>query len=393
MENSQNTGGSKDLKQAYRTGYLIAGFLKQTLTEEEAEELDTWILASDENMILFEKMTDERNIKQATEWFRKMNVEAGLAETKKKITRPSRRFRPYAVAASVIVIITASVLIFNNTENRRNTITVSLRKQDIMPGTEKATLTLSDGKVIELGNSAKDTAIDNGRIKISGKSGQISYSPPAISSKNVLFNTLNVPRKGTYKLILSDGSIVWLNSESSVRYPVDFKGNERRVYVTGETFFEVAKDKNKPFRVVSGDMTVEALGTQFNVNAYQNEPFASATLVEGSVIVSKGADKIILKPSQQAMVTATDLKMTGADVEEVMAWKNNQFKFINTSIAAIMRQVERWYDADVLYKDTINLHLNATIERGVPVSKLLRIFEQTNQVHFKIENNKIIVME
>lgn len=391
MENLQDPGGRKDLKQAYRTAYLIAGFLKQTLTEEEKDELDTWILASDENMILFEKMTDEKNIAKAGEWFKKMNVEKDLSETRDKIEilRP-KKYWQYAAAASVIIAVTIGAYFYQNAGSKSNQVSVVEKKQDIMPGANKAILTLDDGKIIDLSNAGSDTTI-NGHIEVLRKDGQLVY-PSGIVNKELTYNTLSVPRKGQYKLVLPDGSKVWVNSESSVKYPVSFSAEERKVFITGEAFFEVAKDKSKPFRVVTGDVTVEALGTQFNINAYSNEPFISATLIEGSVIVSKGSTEKILKPSQQAQLTEADFKIIDSDVADVIAWKSNQFKFTNTSIDAIMRQIERWYDADVVYKDKVNLHLNATIERDVPVSKLLHIFEATNQVHFKIEEKKIILM-
>lgn len=391
MESSHNPGGPKDLKQAYRTAYLIAGFLKQTLTEEEKDELDEWILASDENMILFEKMTDEKNLAQAGEWFAKMNVEDDLAQTKRRIkTQKPKPYWQYAVAASIIIAVTIGAYFYQNSRDKIPQYSTPVKKQDLMPGTNKAILTLNDGKIIELGHDGDDTTI-NRHIKVLRKDGQLIYD--SVKTINQLaYNTLSVPRKGKYKLVLPDGSTVWLNSESSLRYPVSFPAQERKVFITGEAFFEVAKDKLKPFRVVAGDVTVQALGTQFNVNDYPNEPFISATLIEGSVMISRGSNEKILKPSQQAQITNTDFNIIDTDVMDVMAWKNNQFKFTNTSIDGIMRQIERWYDAEIVYKDKVNLHLNATIEREVPVSKLLQLFEETNQVHFKIEENKIIVM-
>jgi len=391
MENLENSGEQKDLKQAYRTAYLIAGFLKQNLTEEEKDELDEWILASDENMILFEKMTDEKNVAQAAAWFRKMNVEQDLAETKRKIAiRKPQRLWQYIAAASVIIATAAGIYLYQNSIRQKNQSEVAVQKQDIMPGSNKATLTLGDGKIIDLGKVGDDTTI-NGRVKILRKDGQLIYEP-AVADNEIVYNTLTVPRKGQYKLVLPDGSKVWLNSESSIRYPVSFSTKERKVFVTGETFFEVAKDKTKPFRVVAGDVMVEALGTQFNVNAYTNEPFFSATLIEGSIRVSKGSEVKILKPSQQAQLTNAEFRIVDMDNDDAMAWKNNQFKFTNTSIEEIMRQIARWYDADIVYQDNVTLHLNATIGRDVPVSKLLNILEATNEVHFKIENKKIIVM-
>ena len=391
MENLQKPGGGKDLKQAYRTAYLIAGFLKQTLTEEEKDELDEWILASDENMILFEKMTDEKNLIQANEWFKKMNVEGDLQKIKRKIeTRKPVRLWQYVVAAAVVIGIIIGVYLYRDSGNK-NDKPIAVQTQDIMPGSDKATLTLDNGKIIELGNDGADTTI-NDQVKILRKDGQLIYSSAAPTNE-VVYHTLSIPRKGQYKLILPDGSKVWLNSESSIRYPVSFADKERKVFVTGETFFEVAKDKTIPFKVVKDDITVEALGTEFNVNAYSNEPHVAATLVEGSVLISKGSKENILKPGQQAQLNGDNFQIVNAETNNVIAWKNNEFKFRNTPIDVIMRQVERWYDADVVYQDSLSLHMNATIERDVPVSKLLHILEQTDQVHFKIEGKKIIVMK
>ena len=164
------------------------------------------------------------------------------------------------------------------------------------------------------------------------------------------YNTLSVPRKGHYKLTLPDGSKVWLNAESPIVFPTNFNGIERRVVVTGETYFEVVKDKTKPFRVVADDMTVEALGTQFNINAYPNESMLAATLAEGSLLVAKGKDENILKPGQQAQTSDNHFTIAEVDPTDITAWKNNEFKFHNTSLESIMRQVERWYDCEVYFK-------------------------------------------
>lgn len=347
--------------------------------------------ANDENMVLFEKMTDEKNIAQAKVWFKKMNVEQELSEFKKKIAaRRTVRFWQYAVASVVVILLGVGIYFFQRASNRKEKQTIATQKQDIMPGSDKATLTLDNGRVIELGNEGADTTI-NDRIKILRKNGELIYSQEAPMTK-VAYHTLRVPRKGQYKLVLPDGTKVWLNSESSIRYPAVFPGKERRVFVTGETFFEVAKDKSKPFRVVAGDVTVEALGTQFNVNAYNNEPFVAATLVEGSVMITKGSQENIIKPGQQAQLSENNFEIVNVETDDVIAWKNNQFKFTKTPIDVIMRQIERWYDADVVFQDKVDLHLNATIDRDVPVSKLLHILEETRQVHFKIEGRKIIVM-
>lgn len=392
MENSEKPNEHRDIKQAYRIAYLIAGFLKQTLTIEEKEELDEWIMRSDENMILFEKMTDEKNIEQAAGWFKQMNVEEELKQTKRKIHERKRTGGwIYTMAAAIIILIIAGVFIWQNERGKNNTKTIAITKPDITPGSDQATLTLANGQQIVLNNKGADTSI-NDQVKLRRKDGQLIYTSDA-ATKELAYNTLTTPGKGQYELVLPDGTKVWLNAESSIRYPVAFIGSERKVFVTGETYFEVATDKTKPFRVMANDIMLEDLGTQFNVNAYNNEPYFSATLVEGAVRVTKGSKEIILKPGQQAQIRDDNFTILTADMDAVTAWKNNQFKFSSTSIDEVMRQVGRWYGADVEFKDSLNLHLNATIGRNVPVSKLLNIFEETGQVHFKIEDNKIIVMK
>ena len=390
MENSREPY-KKDIKQAYRTAYLIAGFLKHTLTIEETEELDDWINASEENMILFERMTDEKNLEQAADWFKQMNVEGDLKAVKQNIhNRRPNRLWIYAVAAAIVVAVVSGLFMYTN-NNIETGVVQGTVLQDIQQGSDMATLTLSNGQQVVLGREGADTAI-NKQVQVLRKNGQLVYASNE-EVKELVYNTLTVPRKGQYKLTLPDGTKVWLNAESSIRYPVAFIGKERKVFVTGETYFEVAKDKDKPFRVVANNVTVEALGTQFNVNAYNNEPVLAATLVEGSIKVTNGAKENILKPGQQAQIGGGDFTVTKVATDDIMAWKNNRFKFSGTSIDEIMRQVERWYDADVVFKDSVNLHLNATITRDVPVSKLLHILEQTGQVHFKIDGQQITVMK
>jgi transmembrane sensor len=382
----------KNLQQAYRTSYLVACFLRKSLTQDELEELDDWIMESKENMRLFGELTDEKNIARTLAAFEKINVEKDLASVKKQLRfnppRSSRRRWQYAVAASVILALGAYLLITQFSSLKKKDDMVVVTTTDINPGGNEATLTLENGTVIPLGSS-HDTII-NQQVKVLGDSGELVYAKSdAVLSTG--YHTLTIPRKGHYKIILPDGTRVWLNSESSIRYPVAFAETERKVFVTGETYFEVAKDKHKPFRAVADGMTVEALGTQFNINAYPNEPFAAASLIEGSVLVSGGHRDNILQPGQQAQISGEIFIIASIDPKEITGWKNDAFVFVNTPLASILRQAERWYDAEIVYKDIINIHLNATIDRSVPVSRLMQRLEATGQVHFKVEGKKIYV--
>lgn len=381
--------------EAHRIARLIAGYVRGTLSKKEHDELDEWITVNDENMQLFERLTDEKNLEEVTKWMESVDTEKALKEKKEQIVfnkPPVRkmwlRVLPYAVAASLIIVI--GLFIFRPFNKKDTPTEVISNIPDILPGSDKATLTLEDGRVIRLGDIVNDTSI-NDQTKVLQKQGEVVYTNPTINNP-MAYHTLNVPRKGQYKLVLPDGTKVWINAESSIRYPVSFDRNERKVYVTGETYFEVAKDKTKPFRVVINDIVVEALGTAFNINAYSNEPFVSTTLVEGSVLVSKKETDNVLKPGQQAKISGTDFTIADVEPSAVIAWKDNQFRFTNTPLDVIMRQVERWYDAEIVYENMPTDHFNADIPRDVPVSKLLHILELTKRVHFRIENKTITVM-
>lgn len=384
-------------QEAYRIARLIAGFIRGTLSRNEQVELDEWVAASDENMQLFERLTDEKNLELAAKWMENVDTEKALHKKKKDIVFNSPatskrwlRFLPYAVAASVILVAGLMYLKPFADKNSKPEATTE-NKVDILPGSDRATLTLEDGKLIVLDSKRSDTNINN-QVTILQQQGEVVYNDQTTDDR-MAYHTLTVPRKGQYKLRLPDGTKVWLNAESSIRYPVSFSGNERKVFVTGETYFEVANDKTKPFRVVTDGVMVEALGTRFNINAYPNEPFMSATLVEGSVLVSNGKTDNILKPGQQAQLSETVFSVANIETSNVIAWKDNEFKFANTPLDVIMRQVERWYDAEVVYESHPTDHFNAEIARDVPVSRLLHYLELTNRVHFKIEGRRIIVMK
>lgn len=390
--NIDSSNYSEDEKR--RIAYLVRGFLFHTLTEKEHNELDDWVGASDENMILFEKLTDPNTVKEAVNWYEEELLENALEnkENKKAVKQLRSKVRIWQWVAAACVLITIGVLayVFSKSNNDKPNTVIANNSADIQPASDKATLDLGNGKIVALDGSNVDTTI-GGSLILHRKKGEIVYNNA--DQKEVEYHTLNIPRKGHYKLTLPDGTNAWLNSESSIRYPTAFKGKERKVVVTGEAFFEVAKNKEKPFIVEANNVKVEALGTQFNVNAYSNEPFISATLVEGSILVSSGTHENILKPGQQAQISSGDFKVENVETKDVIAWKNNLFKFVDAPIDLIMRQVERWYDAEVVYENKPTDRFYADLPRDVPVSRLLHALELTKRVHFKIEENKVIVLK
>lgn len=378
------------LQQAYRVSYLIAGHIRGTLSEEEATELDEWINESRANMELFGDLTDEKNIQATLARYEQQNTEAALARVKERagITRKGRlsSLLPYMVAASLLLLVLLGIRYFRPGAAPRNESPM-LVQQDLTPGSPQATLTLENGDIIALGTGTD--RLLRPFIRVEEKGTQLVYD--ADISRPSAYHTLTIPRKGHYRLVLSDGTTVWLNAASTIRFPAQFPDGERKVFITGEAYFDVAKDAKKPFRVVSGGVQVEALGTQFNVNAYPDEPAVTATLVEGSVLVSAGANENLLQPGQQALVSADGFTVGPADLHMASGWKNEEFVFVNTPLDALLRQVQRWYDADVVFKEPVSLHLNARISRAVPLSSLLRLLEATEHVHFEVKGQTIYV--
>ena len=225
--------------------------------------------------------------------------------------------------------------------------------------------------------------------------GQLAYKPLQGKASEAAYNTLATPKGGQYTITLSDGTRVWLNAASSLRFPAAFTGRTRVVELTGEGYFEVAKDPTMPFKVKAKGMEVEVLGTHFNINAYADENTVNTTLLEGSVKVAKGNENKKIKPGQQAVIRDNgDLSIVNAiNVEEVIAWKNNEFRFEHIKVSKIMRQVARWYDVEIEYEKNVpDVELSGIISRKEEVSQLLEILEATHKIQFQLSGNKIMVL-
>jgi ferric-dicitrate binding protein FerR (iron transport regulator) len=320
----------------------------------------------------------------------------------------------------VIVVVTGAavyrVLHKSNINNKTiplATVHTSNDIRDIRPGGNKAVLTLANGATIVL-DSAHDGLIgqqgNTSIVKVDA--GALAYDTKSKHTGEVLYNAISTPRGGQYQVILPDGSKVWLNAASSLRFPTSFVGKERLVELTGEAYFEIAKNAAMPFRVFvvpplgSGreGMSVRVLGTHFNIKAYENEQSIRTTLLEGAVKVAipalsgvwrDGGQEVTLVPGRQAIAdnAARSLQVADANTEQVVAWKNGMFRFKETSIRELMREVERWYNVDVIY-NTVKTDQDFTgiVPRTRNISELLHTLELTGTVHFQIEGKKIIVL-
>lgn len=301
------------------------------------------------------------------------------------------------VAAAILIIIMAGATywFFQKEPHTNNGTIVSQDLSPILPGTDKALLTMADGKTVVLDSIQTGALAQPENANIQNKEGVLIYNPTAFSTGRTRteFNTLTTPRGGQYRVVLSDGSQVWLNAASSLRFPIAFTGNTREVELTGEAYFEVAKNRKKSFRVRVKDMQVDVVGTHFNINAYSEEEAIKTSLLEGSVQVTKGFRSHRLQPGEQSILNWEDdtINITTADMDAVVAWKNGLFEFQGADIAAIMRQIARWYDVEII--STAKIHsrrFEGKISRNAQLSDVLQILELSN-IKFRIEGKKIIM--
>lgn len=395
--NQSATNHDENLQKAERVAYLIAGHIQDTLTPEERNELDDWVTESDENLELFEKLTDEDNIEMGIQKYlqREKGKEEAFAKIESKIKQESKfKIWPYVVAICFLLAAVSFYVFRIRPKNNyvEKPIAQNKTSNEIAPGENKAVLTLSSGRTIILDSSVASTIATEGTVNISQKNGELLYSG---SDEEVKVNTISVPRGGQYKLTLSDGTKVWLNAESSLKFPASFNGNLREIELTGEGYFEVAKDAAKAFIVSTTskngvNQKVTVLGTHFDISAYEDEGKTYTTLVEGSIKVERNGMTKILKPGEQA-VSEKGIEVAKADVNEATAWKEGKFVFRDATIQSIGKQIRRWYDVDIEYQGKSNQLFNTEISRNIPLSKLLNGLEGTDQVQFKLEGRKLII--
>ncbi len=298
---------------------------------------------------------------------------------------------PRMIAAAVVLILISTGIYFYQAAKEPVTF-VEARENDMDPGGNKATLTLADGRRISLTDAGDgELAHESGITIIKTGEGQVIYKiTNADGQADALsYNKIETPIGGQYQVNLPDGSTVWLNSASSMRYPVRFTGSERKVEITGEAYFEVSHDASKPFRVVSENQTVEVLGTSFNIMAYHDEASTSTTLIRGSVRVIGGDKSEVIKPGQQTSVNKGNISIKDADIDEAIAWKNGYFMFKSEDIGSIMRKISRWYNVKVEYQgvDMENV-FGGRVSRSRKVSEVLKLLESTGSVHFKLISNE-----
>jgi len=403
---------------------IIKAITESALTAAESALLDQW-LADTENSKLYEDLKNKDYLLQKLKEAHEVDMEGDkvllqqkLGIGKRKYIRRQWNFGYVATsAAAVLLLAAASFFWFNirkpvNTTVKENSETVTVK--EIQPGKTAALLTLADGSRLKLDSSSSRKLAQQGAVVLLNENGTLKYQGQNGTQTGELFNTLTTANAQTYAMVLADGSKVWLNTDASIRYPVTFTGNERKVEITGEAYFEVAHDKTKPFIVhVPGNngngMDVQVLGTHFNINAYSGEAVIKTTLLEGSVkIVNRQSavgnahadvpvvrdQSIILKPGEQAQVSNGTAKvLKNVDVKAVVAWKNGLFNFDNADITVVMDQLTKWYNVEAVYEGPKPTKLfRGGTGRDQLLSDAVKMLELTGGVHFRIKGQQLIVM-
>jgi transmembrane sensor len=361
---------------------LLQRYIEGNCTPEEKETVETWYLneasSNDDEL----QVSDYEEVQNQI-WNR---------ITSQRFTKTKKVSWVPGVAAAIIVLV-LGVASYTYIKNNRKQEAVAA----IVPGGNKAILTLANGEKIILSNLSNGEIAKQSGVKITKtKDGQLVYTVneqgTTLLDKEA-FNKIETPFGGKYQINLPDGTEVWLNAGSSLEYPISFKGKERVVKLTGEAYFDVAHDKAKPFKVISANQTIEVLGTQFNVNSYTDEPDTRTTLLEGSVRVSNGNLMKVLKPGQRSVLTSQAIAIQVSAIDEDISWKNGDFTFEGSSLATIMRQISRWYDVEVVYMGkTADVKFGGSISMSKSIEEVLTVLEMTEGVNFKLEGRRVLVM-
>ena len=368
---------------------LLEKYAAGKCTPEETAVIESWYLRqSRENAAGLNE--DERFADMTA-------VRHALLEQVKQSQTPVRRFWPrVAAAASILILFSAGYFYLKQKPDAKK---ITIASNDVGPGSNKAILILSNGKQINVTNAV------NGQLALQGSNvisktadGQIVYldkkSAQSLQGEGVAYNTIKTPAGGQYRVVLSDGTRVLLNAGSSLTYPAKFAGKDRTVNLTGEAYFEVAHRSKQPFFVKTRGQVIEDIGTQFNVNAYEDESYVKTTLIEGSVKVYAKKQSKILVPGQQVILDTQGLQLAkNADIDEAISWKEGYFNFNTETLETAMKNLSRWYDVEIEYKNKSqkNKLLGGTISKYKNVSQVLKKMELTGAIHFQLIGHKIIV--
>ncbi len=361
---------------------------KKELTEKERQFLEGW-LAEPGNRKRYQEWKRLEAAVYANGKSKEVDVYAAWERLRKDIARKRYILRTLPWAAAIALLIGCGAL-FLLQRGQQPTAPVAQQIQEDLTG--KIVLTLSDGRQVALSDSLGSLQEQNGTTIENGNQSLV-YNPTD-STIAMVYNTIRIPRGAEYKLVLADGSQVWLNAESSITYPVAFQGETREVRLQGEAYFEIAKNKNQPFIVHTTQFDVQVTGTQFNVRAYPGE-IESATLAEGGIQLEKGGKTYSLKPGQQAYLEEEEVQVRKVNLESAIAWRYNAFSFEETPLEEIMNELARWYNIHVFYLNpkVKELHFTAWFRRNCTLQEVIDILEKTGKINIELKGKTITVTQ
>lgn len=382
---------------------LIALEVREELNADDALRLKAWIDESTDNFRLYSNIKNSTNFINRNLEYQKIDIQAGwkaispLLEKRRKLVF-ERRILKYAATILLPFLIVGGIYFYTGWRSNQHCIIAHTCK--IHPGSTRAVLILNDGKSVLLDSASNLSIREKDGTLIEKSDGKLNYTNPSVEkTTQPIFNTINIPRGGEYNLVLADGTRVYLNAMSSFKYPVTFSGNSREVELTGEAYFVVKKDASRPFIIRTTAISIEVLGTSFNLNAYENTEKIVTTLVEGSVKINSNNsnDSRLLTPEEQATFYTkngqTEIKKV--DVNLYTAWKDGNLIFYDSRLEDIMTTLARWYSAEVLYREESvkNLRFSGNLNRYGDISQILDIIRSTGKINVEIKKNTILFSE
>lgn len=383
--------------QQERILYLLHRYAQRSATEAERRELTDRLASAQQEDIPEEFVTqlldeytpaEQENEPAWDDIYDR--ILAGRTDAKPRTGRRVIKSIWFRYAAAAVLLLGLIGFLYTNM-NRKSAETAGtqLPAGDIQPGKNGAVLTLADGTQVVMDSLRNGVVAAQNGSKAVLRNGQLSYDPTGTATGNTAYNSISTPKGRQFEVTLPDGTKVWLNAASTIRYPTAFTGDERKVEVTGEVYLEVAKDASKPFRLsVPGRAQIDVLGTSFNVSAYENDRAVNATLLEGSIKVNG----LKIRPGQQALVDDQGPVVSKADVNRVIAWKNGLFNFEGATLEEVMKQLERWYDIEVVYLAGIpDIEFGGEMTKNISLQGLLIVLEKSD-VNFRLEGRKLIVL-
>jgi len=371
---------------------LIQKFLYGQLTQEEQEQLDAWLNSNSQNKKFLESFREAKHIEDDLAIFRQLDANKAWEKLNEKKTKGSRSFKRWSmgIAASIVFLMGAFLLWRTKftSDNPKEKHVVAAQKQDIAPATSGAVLVLADGTKVSLNDDSTKTLTKNNNLIGNSNELVVKESDQPIPLQ---YNSLIVPKASFYKMTLADGTKVWVNALSQLKFPAQFPAKERRVILEGEAYFEVTSKRDQPFIVESKGNEIEVLGTHFNINAYSDH--VRTTLAEGRVMVRQNDQRVELLPGEYAASYKDNLIKGKSDLTHDLAWHNNEFYFKKETITDIAHQLARWYDLDVTFRGNVQLDKEYTgsIERDVKLSQVLEMLSFVSDLRFEVEGKKLII--